>query len=424
MQDQKVAATSTLSRRHFLRLLGGGAGTLAASSLLVACGSDNSGSEGSGSLKVSVGRQPYAGGNSPITQYMMDNDLFEQTAKKLGYDLTVEWRDYPSAQPQVEAMLGGNLDLGMWGNTPIVRAIADGHPVNVLNLGEGHLRFVIATKPDSGIRNFEDLKGKTIGAAFGADPYNVMSQMLLYNLGSGNPKDNNIKVVNTPTQTRAATVPKGMDAAIVIYPAFLKASKDSGTVAIANSFGYTEDHYRGPAGEGGGILLESVKDSPFYPDGYYLHRSFWVAHSDLIDNDPKVIVAFMAAQQKALEELSAMKPEEVAEMVRKYWELPPSLGAKIVKDEVIFSRNWVWSTNGDVGSISGLSEFMVDSDLIKQPLDWQLVVDNVSKAGPPQKKAYQRTGNTPALSEFTNEDAGDIRGLPAWQAEDWHKPGA
>ena len=25
-----------------------------------------------------------------------------------------------------------------------------------------------------------------------------------------------------------------------------------------------------------GCLLEAVKKSPFYPDGYYLHRSFWI----------------------------------------------------------------------------------------------------------------------------------------------------
>jgi hypothetical protein len=51
-------------------------------------------------------------------------------------------------------------------------------------------------------------------------------------------------VVNTPTQAQAATMPTGMDAAILIYPAFLKAANEVGTVGIMNSFGYTESHYK------------------------------------------------------------------------------------------------------------------------------------------------------------------------------------
>ncbi|MBN9066119.1 MAG: ABC transporter substrate-binding protein, partial [Rhizobiales bacterium] len=112
---------------------------------------------------ASVGRQPWAAANSPITEYMMQNKLFEKHAEKQGYQLKVDWRDYPSAMPQVEAFVSNNLDLGMWGNTPIIRGIAAKQPWSILNVGEGHMRFVLATRPDSGIRNVQDLKGKTVG---------------------------------------------------------------------------------------------------------------------------------------------------------------------------------------------------------------------------------------------------------------------
>ena len=72
---------------------------------------------------------------------------FEKQAAAVGYDITVDWRDYPSAAPMVEAFVSNNLDLGMWGNTPIIRGIAQQQPWTVLNLGEGHMRFVIATRP-------------------------------------------------------------------------------------------------------------------------------------------------------------------------------------------------------------------------------------------------------------------------------------
>src|SRR2546430_55045 len=77
--------------------------------------------QGRKTAKVVVGRQPYAAGNSPVSQKAINDRMFEKAAADLGYDLTVEWRDYPSAVPMVEAFLAGNLDIGMWGNTPIVR---------------------------------------------------------------------------------------------------------------------------------------------------------------------------------------------------------------------------------------------------------------------------------------------------------------
>ena len=54
-------------------------------------------------LKVSIGRIPWAAGNSPMTQYMIENKLFETHAAELGYELTVDWRDYPSALPMVRS---------------------------------------------------------------------------------------------------------------------------------------------------------------------------------------------------------------------------------------------------------------------------------------------------------------------------------
>ena len=85
--------------------------------------------------------------------------------------------------PMVEALVSGNLDFGMWGNTPIVRLVAQNQPLQIISVGEGHFRFILATRKDSPIRNIADLKGKTVGALLGGDPYNVLSQMLRFELG-------------------------------------------------------------------------------------------------------------------------------------------------------------------------------------------------------------------------------------------------
>ena len=402
---------TSMSRRRFMTTTGAiGLATLAAPYVARAA-----------AVTVAVGRQPWAAGNSPITQYMIDNKVFEKRAQEMGIELTVDWRDYPSAQPMVEAFVSDNLDLGMWGNTPIIRGIAAQQPWSILNVGEGHFRFVIATRADSEVRNVEDLKGKTIGVLLGGDPYNALSQILLHELGSGDPKEFDIKLINVPTQAQAATIPTGIDAAVVIHPAFLKAQKELGTVGIVNSFGYTESHYKGPAGEGAGHLLESVKKSAFYPDGYYLHRSFWMGRNQIIDETPDVVVAFAAAQQDAVTALKAMQPGEISQLVTKYWELEPELGAKVVEDDVIFHRDWIWPTEGDVGAIVETSKFMVAGGLIPQALEWEPVVENVKKAAPLLKKAYDLTGSVPDEAAFAETDAGDLRGAPTWQADSWKR---
>ena len=352
---------------------------------------------------------------------MIANKTFERFAADAGYDLTIDYRDYPSALPMVEAFVSNNLDFGMWGNTPIVRLIAQNQPIQLLTVGEGHFRFVLATRKDSPIRNIADLKGKTVGALLGGDPYNVLTQMLRFELGNADPKAFNITVVNTPTQAQAATIPTGMDAAILINPAFLKASSEIGTVGIMNSFGYTESYYKGPAGEGAGHLLESVKKSPFYPDGYYLHRSFWIGHPNIIKNHPAVVTAFVLAQQDAVAKLSGMEAGQVSELSRKYWELDPKLGSLVVKDDVLFARGWCWPTEGDAAALLETSKYMVDGKLIPKPLAWSQVRDAFALSAPLLRTAYDKSGRKPDTPAFNAPDAKDMRGAPVWDLQNWRE---
>ena len=250
-------------------------------------------------VTVSVGRQPWGGCNSLITQDMMNNRQFEKRAKELGYDVTVDWRDDPSAQPMVEVFVSNNLDLGIWGTTPIIRGLAARQPWLVLNVAEGHLRLVLATRAGSPIHNVQDLKGKTVGVLLGGDPYNVLSQLLLIQLGSGNPKDLDIRLVNTPTEAQAATVPRGMDAVVLVYPFFLKAQKEVGAVGIANWYGLTEAYDDGaarkrrwPPASGTPRSRPSTRRA-----STSIGRSGWPASAVLTKYSMGSITAFLAAQQ-------------------------------------------------------------------------------------------------------------------------------
>ena len=369
-------------------------------------------------LKVSIGRIPWAAGNSPMTQYMINNKLLEKRAVEYGYDLTVDWREYPTALPMVEAMVGNNLDIGMWGNTPITRGLSSGLPISLLVVGEGHLRFLITTRKGSPIRNMQDLRGKTIGVSLGGDPQSALFQMLRFELGVNDIKETGIKFINMPTHAQAASVPTGVDATCTIYPAYL-AAQASGTVAIANSFGYTEDYYEGPLGKGAGILMPSVKKSPFFPDGYYLHRSFWIGRNGLIEQHPQAVVAFLVAQQEAVAALTAMDAGAVSQLVKDYWKLDPIQGAKVVKDDVLFSRGWSWPTENDARAVLETSKFMADNKVIEGPLQWAQVKGAFSRTAPLVKQAYDKLGAKPGAAEFTRTDVADLRGRPVWEINQW-----
>ena len=379
--------------------------------------------QGRKALKISIGRIPWAAGNSPMSQYLIENKLVEKRAAELGYDLTIDWREYPTALPMVEAMVGNNLDIGMWGNTPIIRAIASGLPISPLVVGEGHLRFLITVRKDSPIRKAQDLAGKTIGVSLGGDPQSALTQMLKFELGVKDVmKEAGIKYINMPTHAQAASVPNGVDATCTISPAYF-AAQASGTTAIMNSFGYTEDHYDGPAGKGAGHLLPSARKSPFFPDGYYLHRSFWIGRNAVIEQHPQAVVAFLVAQQEAVAALTAMDAGAVSQMVKAYWKLDAQSGAKVVKDDVLFSRGWSWPTEKDALAILESSKYMADNRQIPRALSWAKVREQFERTAPLVQQAYERLDRKPAAAEFLRTDVADLRGRPVWEIAQWGNPG-
>jgi len=162
-----------------------------------------------------------------------------------------------------------------------------------------------------------------------------------------------------------------------------------------------------------------VKKSAFYPDGYYLHRSFWIGAPAIVKDNPAVVTAFLMAQQDAVAKLSAMPPGQVSDLSKKYWELDAALGAKVVGDDVLFARGWCWPTEGDATAVLEISKVMVEGRLIPKPLAWSQVRDSFAAAAPLLKTAYDGTGAKPPAAAFSASDAKDLRGAPAWDIKSW-----
>ena len=113
----------------------------------------------------------------------------------------------------------------------------------------------------------------------------------------------------------------------------------------------------------------------------------------------------------------------VADLVEKYWELPPELGAKVVGDEVLIQRGWIWPTEGDAAAIQQISDYMVAGKIIPEPLTAEQVKGAFGKAAPMLEKAYAATGSVPPAAEFTDPAAHDLRGLPVWEMDAWKTAG-
>lgn len=367
-------------------------------------------------LTISIGRLPWGALNSPITQHMMRNKMIEAEAKQLGYDLSIDWRDYPSAAPQVEAMQAGKLDFGVWGNVPVVRNIATGQPIHVLALAEGGLNFQIAVPKGSTIKTIEDLKGKRIGTLLGGDPHFFLAMLLKAHFGNADPAAHGITMIQSPSFTMLASMPKGLDAVTLITPSFLLGQEQKTLDSLVDNFGRTGAAYDGPLGKGANLAVPSVQKSEFYPEGYYLHRTMWVGRGDFVKQHPKAVVAFLTALNRATQQVAKMNAGDVSDLAKEYWKLPSIQGSVIVKDDLLYKRSWTWLTEGDLRSIVANSRFMKEAKLLPKDLSWDDVIRNIQPIAPLAREAWERSQRHPAPAAFV-EASSDMRGAVLWNFE-------
>lgn len=194
------------TRRAFLTRLGMTAG-------LAALTASRLGAQGPKRRKLVIGRQPLAAASTAISRLMIDSQLLEKEAGRFGYEVTVDWRDFPNAGPIMELLKAGSdsMSFAFVGNTPVVVGIANRLPLQVVTTGEGTQPFFLLVRPGSEIGKIEDLKGKTVGTFVGLDPQNAFIQALSAELGAS-PDQLGIRFQNFPEFPSLARLPRGIDA--------------------------------------------------------------------------------------------------------------------------------------------------------------------------------------------------------------------
>jgi ABC-type nitrate/sulfonate/bicarbonate transport system substrate-binding protein len=409
-----------LTRRDFLRITGASvAGATVLGSAGCVFGSDQGGASGAATT-VRLGRIPAAQAMIPITEVMREEGLIEQAGEELGLNISAEWQDFPQGAAIRQALTSGQLDFGTVGNTPTLIGIAQNEPIRILSMAEGRVKFVIAMPVDSSIRTPEDLQDKRVGLIQASDLQFFFDQTINSLFGTTSYDELGIEVVGLETLSQTASPPGGIDAVVATETSYLRGQLDGLITGLINSYGFTEEHYDGPLGEGAGIQLPEVQDSPYYPEGFYLHRNFWLVTESMADENPDAVVAFLIAEQRAVERLQEMDPTEVAALAQdqEYWNLDPEVGRQIWLNDLIHVRGWPWLTRGDLRAVVDQSELAAQSDLIDSPLSWERIIENISPVAPLAQQAWETIGY-PEEAAFTATNTEDVRGLPLWQYEEW-----
>lgn len=387
--------------------------------LLVAVGGPAS-NAGPREVTLRVGRIPFAQGMVPVTQYMLQERLVERFGTTLGVPLKVEWKDFPSGRPIVDGLIAGQLDIGSVGFVPTTVAIAQKAPVHVLANAEGRVKFYLVVPAGSPIRNVTDLRGKTVGTIIGTDMHVFLNRLLDLELGTADYARLGIRLLALQTLAQLANPPRGIDATPSVEAPFLKAAKTGAVTAIVNSYGFTEDHYAGPLGTGPGLELPARKKSPFFPEGIYMHRNFWLVHGNVLRDQPKAVVAFLMALEQALRDLRKWSYDDIAKLVFRYWELDASYAKEVWLNDLNSMRGWSWITEGDIRAMVEQSQYAKATQIITTEVDWLTAIANLRLVVPVVREAYERMGSQPALQVFqVTRNVLDLRGMPVWELDSW-----
>jgi sulfonate transport system substrate-binding protein len=104
-------------------------------------------------------------------QGWLEDELSEQ-------DVTVEWVQSAGSNKANEALRAGAIDVGSTAGSAALLARSNGSPIKTIDIYSQPEWSALVTLPESGITTVEDLRGKSVAATRGTDPYFFLLQAL------------------------------------------------------------------------------------------------------------------------------------------------------------------------------------------------------------------------------------------------------
>ncbi|MCK2032039.1 MULTISPECIES: aliphatic sulfonate ABC transporter substrate-binding protein [Microbacterium] len=180
---------------------------------------------------------------NPLSLVIRDQGILEDI---LGDDVTVEWVQSAGSNKANELLRSGSVDVGSTAGSAALLARANGSPIQVIDIFSQPEWSAIVVGPDSDITSVEDLKGASVAATKGTDPY----FFLLQALEEGGLSLADVEVQNLQhADGRAALDGGSVDAWAGLDPIMAAAEQESGDKLIYrnvdfNTYGFlnaTED---------------------------------------------------------------------------------------------------------------------------------------------------------------------------------------
>ncbi len=112
---------------------------------------------------------------NPLSLIIKEKGWLETT---LGDDVTVEWLQSAGSNKANEALRAGAVDVGSTAGSAALLAKSNGLPIQTIDIYSQPNWSAIVVPAGSSITSVEDLKGKSIAATKGTDPYFFLLQTL------------------------------------------------------------------------------------------------------------------------------------------------------------------------------------------------------------------------------------------------------
>ena len=157
---------------------------------------------------------------------------FEAKLNPLGYD--VEWAEFTSGPPLLEALAAGAVNFGYTGEPPVIFAQAAGAKLVYVAATNPSPRAVgILKPPASPLQTVQDLAGKTVAVAKGSSAHYLLVSALAH---AGVPYASVNKAFLQPADARAAFARGAVDA-WAIWDPFYAGAQAAGAKLLADGTG-------------------------------------------------------------------------------------------------------------------------------------------------------------------------------------------
>lgn len=113
---------------------------------------------------------------NPLSLVIKDQGWLEETLAEDGVE--VNWVQSAGSNKANEALRAGAIDVGSTAGSAALLARSNGSPIKTISIYSQPEWAALLVAPDSGITSVADLKGKSVAATKGTDPYFFLVQAL------------------------------------------------------------------------------------------------------------------------------------------------------------------------------------------------------------------------------------------------------